>query len=154
MKIMLWWTGKTQARYLIAPLNDYHKRINHLHPLIIKEFGNTKTRDRKKVRVVESDTYLKQITASDYVILLDEKGKSHTSESFSKYLESKMLASTKRLVFIIGGPYGFSEALYKRSNHLLSLSSMTFTHDMVRLIFLEQLYRALAIRKGLPYHHT
>lgn len=96
---------------------------------------------------------LKNIFPGDYVVLLDEKGKDYSSKGFSTFIQNKLLSSSKRLVFIAGGSYGFSEEIYIRSNEQVSLSKMTFSHQLVRLIFLEQLYRALTIIKGEPYHH-
>ena len=101
----------------------------------------------------EGELLLGQLEAADYVILLDEKGNEYTSKAFADFLAQKMLTSMKRLVFIIGGPYGFSEEVYKRANMKISLSKMTFSHQMVRMIFTEQLYRAMTILKGEPYHH-
>ena len=101
----------------------------------------------------EGELLLGQLEAVDYVILLDEKGNEYTSKAFADFLAQKMLTSMKRLVFIIGGPYGFSEEVYKRANMKISLSKMTFSHQMVRIIFTEQLYRAMTILKGEPYHH-
>ncbi|MBT8254043.1 MAG: 23S rRNA (pseudouridine(1915)-N(3))-methyltransferase RlmH, partial [Bacteroidia bacterium] len=96
---------------------------------------------------------MKQIETSDFVILLDERGKQRSSVGFAKYLQKKMNSGTKRLVFVIGGPYGFSNELYDFSNECMALSEMTFSHQMVRLFFIEQLYRALSILRGEPYHH-
>jgi 23S rRNA (pseudouridine1915-N3)-methyltransferase len=96
---------------------------------------------------------LKQLDTSDEVVLLDDKGKQFTSMGFSEYISKKMLASHKRMVFVVGGPYGFSERVYNRANGKVSLSAMTFSHQMIRLIFIEQLYRAMTILKGEPYHH-
>ena len=101
----------------------------------------------------EGELLLGQIAPSDYVVLLDEKGREYDSVGFSEFVAQKMLSGVKALVFVIGGPYGFSEAVYKRFNEKISLSKMTFSHQMVRMIFAEQLYRAMTIMKGEPYHH-
>lgn len=101
----------------------------------------------------EGEMILEQIQVTDGVVLLDERGKQYSSVEFSEYLAQKMLGTTKRLVFVIGGPYGFSEAVYQRANDKISLSRMTFSHQMVRMIFAEQVYRAMTILKGEPYHH-
>ena len=101
----------------------------------------------------EGELILKMLQPSDYLVLLDERGKEFRSVEFAQYIQDKMLSSCKRLCFLIGGPYGFSEAVYQRSNAKVSLSKMTFSHQMVRVIFLEQLYRAMTILKGEPYHH-
>jgi len=96
---------------------------------------------------------LKHIELNDKVVLLDEKGKQFTSVAFSEYIAKKIMSSHKRMIFVIGGPYGFSERIYQRANNKISLSTMTFSHQMIRLIFVEQLYRAMTILKGEPYHH-
>ncbi len=101
----------------------------------------------------EGDNILSALDSSDYIVLLDEHGKEFTSMDFSAYIEKKMQTVAKRLVFIIGGPYGFSEAVYKRANEKISVSKMTFPHDLIRLIFAEQLYRAFSIINHEPYHH-
>jgi 23S rRNA (pseudouridine1915-N3)-methyltransferase len=100
-----------------------------------------------------ADLILKQLENSDEVVLLDEKGKQYSSMGFSEFLSKKMLASHKRMIFVVGGPYGFSERVYQRANGKISLSSMTFSHQMIRVIFVEQVYRAMTILKGEPYHH-
>ena len=96
---------------------------------------------------------LAQLQDSDWVVVLDERGREYTSVEFAGYLEQKMLAGTRRLVFVVGGPYGFAEAVYARANDKVALSKMTFSHQMVRMIFVEQFYRAMTILKGEPYHH-
>lgn len=110
--------------------------------------------DIKVQKETEGDAILKQLSAGDDVVLLDDKGAEHTSESMAVWLEKRMSISSKRIVFIIGGPYGFSDKVYAAASCKLSLSRLTFSHQMVRLIFTEQLYRAFTIIKGLPYHHS
>lgn len=156
MRINLLVVGKTIDKHLIKLTEEYQNRLTHYVPFdmqVIPELKNTKNLSQVEQQEKEADLILKQLDANDDVILLDEKGKQFTSLNFSKFIEQKTLSSVKRVVFIIGGPYGFSERIYKRANGLISLSSMTFSHQMVRLIFLEQLYRAMTILRGEPYHH-
>src|SRR5690606_8750240 len=121
--------------------------------LIIPDIKNSKSLSEEQQKTKEAETVLKHLDSSDTIILLDEKGKNYTSEGFSEMIQKKMNSGIKNLVFIIGGPYGFSEQLYQRTNEKLSLSAMTFSHQMVRLFFIEQLYRAFTIIKNEPYHH-
>lgn len=120
---------------------------------VIPELKNTKNLSIAEQQEKEADLILKQLETSDEVVLLDEKGKQFTSVGFSEFIAKKMLASHKRMIFVVGGPYGFSERVYQRANGKVSLSAMTFSHQMIRLIFVEQLYRAMTILKGEPYHH-
>ena len=156
MKIVVLAIGKTNEKYLIDAIADYQKRLTHYLPFqleVIPEPKNTKNLSFNLQKEKSSEQILKFVQDSDEIVLLDDKGKSVTSLEFSAYMERKMAAGNKRLVFVIGGPYGFSDSLYQRANERLSLSKMTFSHQMVRLIFLEQLYRAMTILKGEPYHH-
>lgn len=114
---------------------------------------NNKKLSEEQQKTVEGNTILNSLDKSDYVVLLDEHGKEFTSMEFSKYIEKKMSTVTKRLVFIVGGPYGFSQEVKNRANEKISLSKMTFSHEMIRLIFTEQLYRAMTIINNEPYHH-
>ena len=120
---------------------------------VIPELKNTKNLSIAEQQEKEADLILKQLETSDEVVLLDEKGKQFSSVGFSEFISKKMLASHKRMIFVVGGPYGFSERVYQRANGKVSLSAMTFSHQMIRLIFVEQLYRAMTILKGEPYHH-
>lgn len=120
---------------------------------VIPELKNTKNLSISEQTEKEADLILKQLENSDEVVLLDEKGKQYSSMGFSEFLSKKMLASHKRMIFVVGGPYGFSERVYQRANGKISLSSMTFSHQMIRVIFVEQVYRAMTILKGEPYHH-
>lgn len=156
MKFTLLVVGKTINKHLIELMEEYRNRLTHYIPFevcTIPDLKNTKHLSFKDQQEKEGELILKQIDANDDVVLLDEKGKQYTSMNFSKYIEQKTFSSVKRVVFVIGGPYGFSENVYKRANGLISLSSMTFSHQMVRVFFLEQLYRAMTILKGEPYHH-
>ena len=120
---------------------------------IIPDIKNSKNLSEEQQKEKEGELILQQISSSDELCLLDEQGVEASSVDFSKFLEKKMISGIKRLVFVIGGPYGFSGTVYARANGKISLSKMTFSHQMVRLIFAEQLYRAFSILKGEPYHH-
>ena len=155
MKTVLILVGKTVNKHFVAGIDDYAERISHYMPfeiVTIPELRNTKNLSEEQQKSAEGDLILRQIQASDTVVLLDEHGKEFRSIDYARWLTQKQ-QSARRLVFVIGGPYGFSEAVYARANEKLSLSKMTFSHQMVRLIFTEQLYRACTIIKGEPYHH-
>ncbi len=155
MKTALILVGKTNDTHLQAIINDYAERITHYMPfeiIIIPELKNTKSLSEEQQKVREGELIMKQLTAQDTVILLDERGKQYRSLDFAKWIEKQQLTA-RRLVFVIGGPYGFSPAIYDRANGKISLSAMTFSHQLVRTIFTEQLYRACTIIKGEPYHH-
>ncbi|WP_379083966.1 23S rRNA (pseudouridine(1915)-N(3))-methyltransferase RlmH [Pedobacter sp. UC225_65] len=157
MKITLIAVGKTEDKYLIEGIDKYLNRLKHyinFNILIIPDIKNTKNLTEAQQKSKEAELIAKQINPTDVVVLLDEKGKKHSSVSFADYLNKQMIGSVQHLVFIIGGPYGFDESIYKRSNSSLSLSDMTFSHQMVRLFFVEQLYRAFSILKNEPYHHA
>jgi 23S rRNA (pseudouridine1915-N3)-methyltransferase len=156
MKICLLVIGKTDESYLLKGMEIYLNRIPHYIPLeykTIPDLKNSKNLSEEQQKEKEGDLILQQLINSDEVILLDEAGTEYSSFEFARFLERKMSSGLKRLVFVIGGPYGFSASVYARANGKLSLSKMTFSHQMVRLIFLEQLYRAMTIQKGEPYHH-
>ncbi|SMC60021.1 23S rRNA (pseudouridine(1915)-N(3))-methyltransferase RlmH [Pedobacter africanus] len=156
MKITLLVIGKTEDKYLIEGIDKYLSRLKHyigFNLLVVPDIKNTKNLTEAQQKTKEAELILKQISNPDMVILLDERGKKYSSVSFSNYLNKQMIGSVQHLVFIIGGPYGFDESIYKRSNGSISLSDMTFSHQMVRLFFVEQLYRAFSILKGEPYHH-
>jgi len=149
--------GKTEDAYLIEGTDKYLKRLKHyihFNFLTIPDVKNTKNLTETQQKAKEAELLLKQLTASDVVVLLDEKGKKYSSVNFAAYLNKQMIGSVQQLVFVIGGPYGFDERMYARANTLLSLSDMTFSHQMVRLFFTEQLYRAFTILKNEPYHHA
>lgn len=156
MKINLLTVGKTTDQQMIKLQDQYQNRLKFyisFESTVIPELKNTKKLSVAEQKEKEADLILKQIENGDDVILLDDKGKQYTSVGFSDFLQKKMNTGNKRMVFVVGGPYGFSQRIYDRANGLLSLSTMTFSHQMVRLIFLEQLYRAMTIMKGEPYHH-
>jgi len=139
MKVKLLLTGKTSERYLREGIDQYVGRIGHYVPFELLE--------------VAEGQVMKQLRPGDWVVLLDERGQSFSSVDWARNLEQKAAHLPKDLVFVIGGPYGFSQDLYDRSDELLSLSKMTMSHQLVRLVFLEQLYRAMTILKGEHYHH-
>lgn len=155
MKTILIVVGKTVNKIFQTGIDDYTNRIVHYMPfsiITIPELKNTKNLTIDLQKKKEGELILKEIQPTDTIILLDEKGKEFRSTEYAKWLKQKQSIS-RRLIFIIGGPYGFSKEIYERANEKISLSKMTFSHQMVRLIFVEQLYRACTILKGDPYHH-
>ena len=155
MKSILIVVGKTTDKNFIASIADYCSRIHHYMPfelLVIPELKNTKSFSKNQQKEREGDLIFKSLQPTDTVVLLDEHGIEWDSMAFASWLQKKQQL-TRRLVFVVGGPYGFSPAVYNRAQEKLSLSKMTFSHQMVRLIFTEQLYRACTIIKGEPYHH-
>lgn len=156
MKIKLLTIGKTDSRPLKQLIDEYCKRLGFYIPFsmdIISDIKNTKNLTTKQQKIAEGKELLKKIEKSDAVILLDENGKLYNSIQFSAFLQKKMNSGLKKIVFVIGGPYGFSDDLYNRCNEKVSLSPMTFSHQMVRLFFTEQLYRSFTILRNEPYHH-
>ncbi len=156
MKMMLLTVGKTDVKWVRDGLDLYVGRLVHYIKFSIREIPelkNASSLTKEQIKEKEGELILKNIGTSDDVILLDEHGKDYRSIEFAKYLEEKISSSGKDIVFVIGGAYGFSNTVYERSNGKLSLSKMTFSHQMVRTIFAEQLYRAFTIMKGEPYHH-
>ena len=155
MKTELIVVGKTVSKEFVKIIDDYRERITHYMPFgitVIPELKNTKNLSEEQQKTAEGELITRQIQPSDTVVLLDEHGWEPRSMEMAAWLEKKQ-STARRLLFIIGGPYGFSEAVYQRANEKLSLSRLTFSHQMVRSIFLEQLYRACTIIKGEPYHH-
>ena len=155
MKTVLIQVGKTVNKHFIAGINDYVERINHYMPfdvVTIPELKNTKSLSEEQQKQAEGELILKQLQPSDTVVLLDEHGRQYRSIEFARWLSQKQI-NARRLVFVIGGPYGFSPDVYAWANEQLSLSLMTFSHQMIRLTFTEQIYRACTIIKGEPYHH-
>lgn len=156
MKVELWMVGKTSFSYLKEGIDIYQKRLKHYLPFaleVIPDLKNTKNLNEKQIKSKESDLILKKLSPQDFLILLDENGKEYDSVAFAKFIEQKRSLSHKKIVFLIGGAYGFSESVYQRSNGKISLSKMTFSHQMVRLFVVEQIYRAMTILKNEPYHH-
>lgn len=155
MKTLLIFTGKTTDKNIAAGIDDYVGRISHYMPFdiaTIPELKNTKSLTQYQQKDKEGEMILKQVQPSDFVVLLDEHGKEYRSVDFAAWMQQKQ-QTAKRLVLVIGGPYGFSDAVFKRADEKVSLSKMTFSHQMVRLIITEQIYRACTIIKGEPYHH-
>jgi len=156
MKITLLAIGKTDDKNLQTLIAAYSKRLKHYVPFsleIIPDIKNVKNRSESLQKQAEGEVILKRLQQADTLILLDENGKQYSSVGFSLFLQKKMNSGLKNLVFVIGGPYGFSEEIYERSNGKISLSKMTFSHQMVRLFVVEQLYRGFTILRNEPYHH-
>lgn len=156
MKTKLILVGKTTDKHLTAVIDDYAERIGHYMPfevVVVPELKNTKSLSEAQQKEREGELILQKTKPSDTVVLLDERGAEFSSVDFAKWLERKQ-TSARTLVFVIGGPYGFSQAVYDRADEKLSLSQMTFSHQLIRLVFTEQLYRACTIIKGEPYHHA
>ena len=156
MKITLLVVGRTVDNNIISGINDYVKRLQHFTQFdieIIPELKNARKLSEAQQKEQEGELILKALQAGDHVVLLDEGGKEFRSTEFAAWIEHKQNISTKRLVFIVGGRYGFSQRVYSAANEKISLSRMTFSHQMIRLLFVEQLYRAYTIINHLPYHH-
>lgn len=154
MNIRFLVTGKTTGDYLKENLADYSKRINHYATFTIEEvIVKAASVEKSQVLLRESEKIMSHLKNADYLVLLDETGEQFTSPEFALRLEQLQVKGVSNVVFVIGGAYGFHEILYKRANLKMALSKMTFTHQMVRLIFTEQLYRAFTILKNEKYHH-
>ena len=156
MKIALLTVGKTDRDWVKQGLDIYVSRLKHYIPFTINEIPelkNVSALSKDQIKVREGELILKNVKPTDDVILMDEHGKEYTSVDFASILQRKISLEGKDMVFVIGGAYGFSEDVYKRANSKISLSKMTFSHQMVRAIFTEQLYRAFTIMRGEPYHH-
>lgn len=155
MRITLLVVGKTTDPHIEALLQDYMRRLTHYVPFnlqVLQELRNTKSLTIDQQKQAEGELILRAAGATTDLILLDEHGQEYRSIEFADYLQKKMSAG-RDVMFVVGGPYGFSEAVYKRANGRISLSQMTFSHQMIRLIFVEQIYRAMTILRGEPYHH-
>ncbi|REG84052.1 23S rRNA (pseudouridine(1915)-N(3))-methyltransferase RlmH [Algoriphagus antarcticus] len=156
MQVKLIAIGKTDNKAIITLIEEYSRRLNFYIKFefeVIPDLKNTKSLSEVLQKEKEGESILKNIIPSDDVILLDERGKSYSSMEFSEFLQKKMNAGLKQLIFVIGGPYGFSEEIYARANGKLSISKMTFSHQMIRPFFIEQLYRGFTILRNEPYHH-
>ena len=156
MKIKLFVVGKTNATYLVEGEKEYENRLKHytkFEEIIIPDIKQSGKLSENKLKKKEGHLILGKLENSDHVILLDDKGKSYSSIKFANLLQQKMNSSLKSLVFVVGGAYGFSDEVHQRANSKVSLSKMTFSHQMVRLIFKEQLYRGFSILRGEKYHH-
>ena len=156
MRISLVTVGKTDIPWVRDGLETYVSRIGHYVPFTLKEIPELKgvsALDREQIKQREGELIIRQLAPLDEVVLLDERGKQQRSVEFARWLEGRLSHSGRDMVFVIGGAYGFSEAVYARADGKLSLSQMTFSHQLVRTIFAEQLYRAFTILRGEPYHH-
>ncbi|KAA6319303.1 Ribosomal RNA large subunit methyltransferase H [termite gut metagenome] len=156
MKTVLIAIGRTVEQHYITAVNDYVQRTKHFISFdleIIPELKNTKNLNQDQQKEKEGELILKSFQQGDVIVLLDEYGKEFRSLDFAYWMEKKMANVSKRLVFVIGGPYGFSQKVYQVAHERISLSKLTFSHQMVRLVFVEQLYRAMTILNGGPYHH-
>lgn len=156
MHIKLISIGKSEKGFLVEGEKLYAKRLQHyisFESVEIPDIKQAKSLSEEQIKQKEGELFLDKIQATDTVILLDERGQQYDSVGFSEFLQEQFNRGRKQLIFIVGGPYGFSEAMYTRANSKISLSKMTFSHQMVRLFFVEQLYRGMTILKGEPYHH-
>ncbi len=157
MKTELWVIGKTNEKYLEEGISIYFQRLKHyisFEITVIPDIKQAGQLQPEQLKIKEAEQVLNRLKKEDFLILLDEKGKQLSSQGFSKFLEQKIShLSSKRFIFLIGGAYGFSPALYERANEQLSLSAMTFSHQMARLFFVEQLYRAMTIMRSESYHN-
>lgn len=156
MKIEFIVIGKTVSRYLQEGIDSYVKRIGHYIPFSVtclQDVKSTKALTEERQKELEGEMVLSILQPGDFLVLLDERGNEYTSREFASFIAKKMLTVPKRLIFLVGGPYGFSKAVYSRADDKISLSRMTFSHEMVRLFFTGQIYRAMTILRGEPYHH-
>lgn len=157
MDVQLIAIGKTTSKAVDMIVEEYAGRLPHyilFNLTYIPDLKNKKNLSEQRQKDMEGEMVLRKLTPSDFVVLLDEHGKEYTSPEFSEFMQKQMSAGRKRLVFVIGGPYGFSNAMYERADSKLSLSKMTFNHEMVRAFAVEQIYRAMTILRGEPYHHA
>ncbi|MEZ4952603.1 MAG: 23S rRNA (pseudouridine(1915)-N(3))-methyltransferase RlmH [Saprospiraceae bacterium] len=156
MKIEFWYIGKTSFPYLETGMEIYEKRLERYLPfqsVLIPDVKNGKKLPSEQLKIKEGEAVLNKLNATDFLVLLDERGKEMSSIQFSKFMEQKLQLGNRKLIFLVGGAYGFSETVYQRADQKMSLSKMTFSHQMIRLFFLEQIFRAMSILKGEPYHN-
>ncbi len=156
MKIKLLVIGKTDNKNLLQLINEYQNRLQHYIKFdleVIPDLKNAKNLSEQQQKEKEGALILSKLNSSDFLILLDEKGKEFRSLNFADFLQKKMNSGIKQLVLVVGGPYGFSDEIYKKAQSKISLSKMTFSHQMIRLFIVEQLYRAFTILRNEPYHH-
>lgn len=156
MEIVLLCVGKTDQKELMHLIDRYTQRLSHYTKfslVLIDDIKNNKSLSQKQQKEAEGKTLQKHLKAGDRIVLLDEGGKQFSSLDFAQWINKQQLSGSKRLIFIVGGPYGFSNELYAMAQQKISLSTMTFSHQMIRLFFVEQLYRAHTILKNEPYHH-
>lgn len=156
MKITLIVVGKTTDKRINDLVGEYAARVGHYIPFdieVIPELKNTKALSEQQQKEREAELILKSLKDGDWLVLLDEGGKEFRSVEFSNYIQKRQQTVPRRMVFLVGGPYGFAPSIYAKANEKISLSRLTFSHQMVRLFFVEQLYRAMTIMRGEPYHH-
>lgn len=156
MKTEFWYIGKTSFPYLEKGMDIYEKRLERYLPfqsVLIPDVKNGKKLPPEQLKIKEGEAVLNKLNNTDFLVLLDERGKEMTSLQFSKFMEQKLQLGNRKLIFLVGGAYGFSEMVYQRADQKMSLSKMTFSHQMIRLFFLEQIFRAMSILKGEPYHN-
>jgi 23S rRNA (pseudouridine1915-N3)-methyltransferase len=156
MKIALLQVGKTSAKYLtegIATFEERVKKYSSFEILTVPDLRNTRNMPFREQKVRESEKILHFLGSDDYIVILDDKGKEFSTIEFATWLEKTMMLQKKRIVFVTGGAWGFTDEIFKKADMRLSLSRLTFSHQIVRLLFLEQLYRAFTVMKGEPYHH-
>lgn len=157
MKVKLICVGKTMKSFLKDGEDEYIKRLKHyvtFERIELPDVKNAKKLTKDQIKVKEGEMILEKINPGEIMLLLDEKGKMYSSEKFATFLQKKFNQGGKGIAFIIGGPYGFSPEMYEKANGKVSLSEMTFSHQMIRMFFVEQVYRAMTILKGEPYHHS
>lgn len=156
MKVEFWVIGKTNAKYLEAGTAIYEKRLQHYLPfnyLVIPDIRQSGRLKSDQLKKKEGEAVQKLLKSDDHLVLLDEQGKQFTSVAFAKHVDEMLQLPKKRLIFLVGGAFGFDERIYQRANAKLGLSKMTFSHQMIRLFFLEQLYRGMTILRNEPYHN-
>lgn len=156
MKTELWCLGKNTFKYLDTGIDDYEKRIKHYAPFELKVFQiptSKKNESPESIKVIEAELILKKLSGNDFLVLLDEAGKHYASEKFADLVQGYFNHVNGKLVFLIGGAFGFDQTVYNRANAKISFSKMTLNHLLFRLVFMEQFYRAMTILKGEPYHH-
>jgi 23S rRNA (pseudouridine1915-N3)-methyltransferase len=157
MKIILLVVGKTSEEWVKNAISEYENRLKHYLPFqieVIPDLKSTKSLTENQIKIKEGEAILSWKKPGDMMVLLDENGKMHSSESFATFLQKKMNAGIRNLIFVVGGAYGFDSAVYSATTDRISLSKMTFSHQMVRVFFIEQIYRAMTILNGEPYHHS
>lgn len=157
MKIIFLLVGSTDKKYLLEGVEDYQKRLIHYLPFEIKvipDIRNSRHLSEEQQKEREGKAILDQVASADELVLLDVVGTEFSSPGLAAWIEKKMIAGMRQIIFVVGGPYGFSDAVYKRADSKMSLSKLTFPHQLVRLLFVEQLYRAMTIIRGEPYHHA
>ena len=156
MKLLLLVIGKTTDSHVKALIDDYSSRLSHYVPFaieVIPELRSTKALTAEQQKATEAELIRKQLQSGDHIVLLDEHGSERRSVEFESWLQKRMNTGARRMVFIVGGPYGFDPSIHSLANEEISLSQMTFSHQLIRLLFVEQLYRAQTILRGEPYHH-